>query len=318
MVDKQRGIGWLWHSFLYEVNRATASLMYLLQGMESVRSSELLPYNKLPPDQQKCSACFPKLSYVDIPLSLSGIGFDYNDILKHEGEAEQLAFKGWVEQVYFLWESQFRNELKGNLEGSDIILPESDSIGDFRLVRNDLIHNNGVASEDNSGKCTVLKWYDPGERIILGMNHVFDFLNHMGFMTTTPGYLDHGPFAAWTIFPGMEDSLGDRPVPRIVSLRTSIDKELDDGSSRHVISVVFENGVFVNVPVHYAASGHPLRERIEFIDNTHIDEDGNLRFANGVVKYRVSLYREAVDALFKKGPKIEGIGVPGPAFRFRR
>ena len=48
MTSRQRRIGSLWHSFLYEVNKTTASLMYLLQGMESVRNSELSSYNNLP------------------------------------------------------------------------------------------------------------------------------------------------------------------------------------------------------------------------------------------------------------------------------
>ena len=84
---------------------------------------------------------------------MSGIGFDPNSVLEREGEAEQLAFKGWVEQVYFLWESQFRNELKDAHEGPGIIRPEGDAIGDFRLIRNDLIYNNGVASKEYSGTC---------------------------------------------------------------------------------------------------------------------------------------------------------------------
>ena len=271
MAERQRNRGLLWHSFLYEVNKATASLMYLLQGMESVRNSELLPYNKMPPGQQQYAACFPKLSYVDVPLSMSGIGFDLNEVLKREGEAEQLAFKGWVEQVYFLWESQFRNEMKGSFSGPGTIRPEGDAIGDFRHIRNDLIHNNGVASEDASGKCTVLTWFKPGERIVLGMRHVFDFLNQMGFMTKMPGFLDDGPAAAWTLFPGMEEGLANGPVPRLVSLRTSMDKELDDGSSWHVVSVVFENGVFGNIPVQYADNGSSPRQRIEFFNKTVID-----------------------------------------------
>ncbi len=309
----------LWHSFLYEVNRATASLMYLLQGMESVRFSELSPYNQLPPVQQQYAACFPKLSYVDVPLSLPGIPFDPNGILKRGGESEQLAFKGWAEQVYnCIWESRYRNEMRDSLEGPDTIRPQADPIGDFRLIRDDLIHNGGVASADKTGKCTVLKWFEPGDRIVLEMNHVFDFLNQMGLMSEMPGFLADGAAAAWTVFPGMEDTIRNRPVPRLVSIRTSLDKQLEDGSTYYVVSVVFENGVFVNIPVAYPPDGSSVQERIGFFDKTLIDGDGNLRFANGSVKDRESLYREAVNALFKKGPKIEGIGIPGPAFRFRR
>ena len=309
----------LWHSFLYEVNRATASLMYLLQGMESVRISELSPYNQLPPVQQQYAACFPKLSYVDVPLSLSGIPFDPNDMLKRGGESEQLAFMGWVEQVYnCIWESRYRNEMRDSLEGPDTIRPQADPIGDFRLIRDDLVHNGGVASADKTGKCTVLKWFEPGDRIVLEMHHVFDFLNQMTFMTTMPGFLADGAAAAWVVFPDMEDTIRNRPVPRLVSISTSMDKQLEDGSTYHVVSVVFENGVFVNIPVAYPPDGSSVQERIRFFNKTFIDEDGNLRFANGRVKDRESLYREAIDALFKKGPKIDGIGVPGPWFQFRK
>ena len=298
---------------------ATPSLMYLLQGMESVRDSELSPYNRLPPVQKQYAACFPKLSYVDVPLSLSGIPFDPNDLLKREGETEQLAFKGWIEQIYnCTWESQYRNELKDSFEGPDIIQPQTDPIGDLRMVRNDLIHNGGVASAESTGKCRVLKWFEPGDSIILGMRHVFDFLNQMAFLSTNPGFLGDGSVAHWTVFPGMEDAIANKPIPKLASLRTSFNKELEGGSTWHVMSIVFENGVFVSIPVDYAANGRPLKERIEFINKTCIDGDGNVRFPNGSVKDRRSLYREAVNALFHKGPKIDGIGIPGPWFRFRK
>ena len=317
MEQRNTDIGLVWHSFSYEVNRATASLMYLLQGMESVRKSELPPSEGMPADYRQFATCFPKLPSLDVQLSLSGTGFDLNDVLKSEGEAEQLAFKGWVEQVYFLWESRYRNELKDSLEGSGIIRPEGDAIGDFRLIRNDLIHNHGVASEEHSGKCTTLKWFEPCDRIVLGMRHVFDFLNQMGLMTTMTGFLNDGPVAAWTIFPDVETVLRSRPVPPIVSLRTSMVEEQEDGSSWHALHIVFDNGVFANIPLDYRNDGSSLPERIEFVRKTHIDLDGNLCFANGIVKDRMSVYSEAVDALVGKGPRI-GLPVPGPAYRIRK
>jgi hypothetical protein len=318
MEQEQRKRGLFWHEFLYEINRATASLMYLLQGMESVRKTELAPYNGINPEHRQFAASFPKLSYVDVPLCVSGPGFDLNDVLRREGDAEQLAYKGWVEQIYFLWESRFRNEMNEDLQGPDTIRPEGDAIGDFRLIRNDLIHKNGVASVEYSGRCEVLKWFKPGECIILGMHHVLDFLNQMGFMTKSPGFLSHGPNAGWTVFPGMEEDLASRSVPRLVSLRPSMDRVLDDGSSWHVVSVVFENGVFVDLPVCYGNDGSTVQQRIDLFNKTSIDDNGNLRFANGLVKDRERLYEEAVKALSDKGPKLEGLGVPGPAFRFRR
>ena len=318
MGEGKKDMSLLWHSFLYDVYRATASLMYLLQGMESVRNSELDPYNRLPAEQKQYAACFPKTPYVSVPLCLSGVSFDLNELLRREGEAEQLALKGWVEQIYnCIWESRYRNDLKMMFEGTDIIRPQGDPIGDLRLIRNDLVHNGGVASADNTGKCKVLIWFNAGESMTLGMHHVLDFLNQMGFMSTMPGFLDDGATAGWTVFPGMEKDFANMPTPKLVSLRTSFAREQENGSTWHVISVVFENGVFVNVPVDYAPNGHPLRERIEWINETRIDEDGNVRFPNGDIKDRDALYREAVDTLLKKEPKSEGIGIPGPAFRFR-
>ena len=318
MTDRNNDNGLFWHKFLYEINRATASLFYLLQGMETVRKEELAAYDIVKPAQRPFAPCFAKLSYLPVPLSMSGTGFDLNYVLRREGEAEQMAFKGWVEQVYFLWESQFRNQLKERLRGADIIRPEGDAIGDFRLVRNDLIHNDGVASSEYSGKCRVLNWFTPGEPIIIGTRHVLDFLNQMGFLTRTPGFLDDGSAAAWTIFPGMERELAKRPAPNLISFRMSIDNQLEDGSSWHVASVVFENGVFANIPVYYADDGKSLAEHIEFLSESFIDGDGNLVLATGIMKDREILYKEAVIALSGRGHKIEGLGVPGPAFRIRK
>ena len=284
-----------------------------------MRSRELTPYNQLPPVQQQNSACFPQISYVDVPLCLSGPSFDLNEVLKREGEAEQLAFKGWVEQVYnCIWDSQYRNVMRDRLEGSDIIPPEAGPIGDLRLIRNDLVHNGAVASAARTGRCTVLKWFRLGEDIVLGMRHVLDFLNQIGFMTTMPGFRDDGSNAAWTVFPGMENELINRVIPEIVSIRTALVRELDDGSTWHALCVVFENGVFANFPVSYPSDGTSIMERNEFFSRTSVDDGGNLRFANGTVSHRQTLYREAVSVLFNGGQQIEGMSVPGPWFRIRR
>ena len=112
-MPNNNDISGLWHAFQYDLYQATASLLYLLQGMETVRVHELAPYNALPAVQKTYAACFPKASYISVPLSMSGPSFDLNRILRREGEAEQLAFKGWVEQVYnAVWDGRYRNDLK--------------------------------------------------------------------------------------------------------------------------------------------------------------------------------------------------------------
>ena len=72
-MSNNSDISGLWHAFQYDLYRVTASLLYLLQGMETVRARELAPYNALPAVQKTHAACFPKVSYVGVPLSLSGL-----------------------------------------------------------------------------------------------------------------------------------------------------------------------------------------------------------------------------------------------------
>ena len=83
------------------------------------------------------------------------------DLYGPRGTAAQMAYTGWIAGVYARWEHRYRRDLKESL-AEDAILPEMDAFGDLMHVRNDLLHNNGVASADHCGKCTILKWFGPG------------------------------------------------------------------------------------------------------------------------------------------------------------
>ena len=50
-----------WNSFLYEVNKATIALMYLLQGMEAARNSELDSYVEVDTGQDLRGSLSPKV-----------------------------------------------------------------------------------------------------------------------------------------------------------------------------------------------------------------------------------------------------------------
>ena len=318
-MDNQNDMTLPWHSFIYQVNRATASLMYLLQGMESVRNRELPSYDELPSARRGSFSSFAKPPGVDVLLVLSGQSFDPHDMLDPEGEAEQLAFKGWVEQVYnHIWEAQYRNQLKDALGGGNAIRPLGQPFGELGLIRNDLIHNKGIASADKTGRCTLLRWFKPGDRIVLGMHHVFDFLNQMAFMNLVGGFVAGGPYATWSIIEVSENVLRERAVPRLVSSRVALDRRLDDGSVYYVVTVVFENGVFAHWPFHEGPSERTWPEWIEFVNETRIDEEGNLRLAGGRVFHWQTLYHGSVEALLNPGPSPEGIQDSGPWFQFRK
>jgi hypothetical protein len=48
-----------------------------------------------------------------------------------------------------------------------------DAIGDLRHLRNDVTHNRGIATKDESGKCVLLKdWFAIGGYIEVGISRV--------------------------------------------------------------------------------------------------------------------------------------------------
>ena len=60
--------------------------------MEYVRRSELPRYGRQTAEAKETSAEFAKLSYFDLPLSLSGRHYDLDNFLGREGFVEQVAF----------------------------------------------------------------------------------------------------------------------------------------------------------------------------------------------------------------------------------
>ena len=94
-----------WDGLTLEINRATASLLCLLRGMESVREYVLPWYNSLPEEMRPAVGTPVAPSYLATAPSLSGASLDLNGMLGAGGETEQLAFTGWVEEVYnTIWE----------------------------------------------------------------------------------------------------------------------------------------------------------------------------------------------------------------------
>lgn len=296
------------HSELvYEVNRATSLLAWLLSGIETMRTW----YG------DSSDGTLPPLSYLPTKPWLHGASI--HDVLKREGEAEQMAFKGWVEQVYQLvWDSDIRNKFYAHFKRTPndgtIIRPQMDAFGDFRLIRDDLIHNGEIASDEKTGKCIVLKWFMPGDKIVLGMRHLLDFYNQAGLIKTTTNNVEF--LSGW--IPHVESD----PVPNIVSIRTEPFR-MDNPEQQPVILValVFEDGVYANIPCPWMdpENEHTWQEVQDTAKNITIDANGNLRFPNGFVKDRASIYTDAFKAIRGEFPKIDGLGgVPSPWMRFAK
>ena len=315
MTARQASPGQIWNSFSYEVNRSTALLMFLLQGMESLRNSATLPVVRI---HEKGSVTefkggFPNLSLFSISPIFSGI--DFNSLLEREGEAEQLAFKGWVEQVYnIVWESRHRNSLEATLDEDDAIRPQLAVLGDLRLIRNDLIHS-GIATEGETGRCKVLIWFDPSEPIILGMRHVFDFLNQMGWMVSSPSISEDYKVFNWDLSVAKDKvSISDQGRPKIISVRTIIDSDSDNGDIQYMISIVFEDGFFAQSMVDMSPISRPGdsdQDKSEIFNGATIDRDGNLQFSTRTISSS-ELYDWWIGA-----ERVRGKGMPGPWIKFR-
>lgn len=300
-IEINRAIDEIESDFLYDVNKATVALFYLLQGMEAL--SYVFEDNQVRPG---VAAAGPQLCHLTTFPAVSTKG---PDMLGPSGEAAQLAFKGWMADIYSKWEKSRTKTC--DLLGEEGISVQVDCMGDLRHIRNDLIHS-GFATEEHSGKCTVLKWFKPGERIVLTTDHVFDLLNQMKFITL-PVQIDGlagGRTVSWLLAPGaVKPSSLDEGQTRIVSYRMDVDRDGEDGSIRYMLSCVFRDGVFgqgqVEVPV------NPK----QYLEG-HINKNGNIAFTGGHVLSADKIYDTCYDYL--SGDRKDGPGIAGPDAKYTK
>ena len=301
-IEVSRAVDEIEAGFLYDVPEATVALFYLLQGMEI--ASRI--YDKDPDDRKGAQLAGPSLSHLRTFPAVSTTGAD---MLGPNGEATQLAFKGWVADVFATWE-RARSKTR-ELLGEEGIRPTVDCMGDFRHIRNDLIHS-GFATEEDSGKCKVLKWFKPGERMVLTTDHVFDLLNQMNLITL-PIQMNVSAgrrIASWMLMPdAVEPKSSGKGQVRMVSVRMDVDADGPDGSRRYMVSCVFSDGVYgqgeVEVPV----------EPEQFLGGG-IDRDGDITFPGGQVLGAGKLY-DACYGYLKDDRKI-GPGILGPDVRYTK
>ena len=171
--------------------------------MEYVRRSELPRYGRQTTEAKETSAEFAKLSYVDLPLSLSGRHFDLDNFLGREGNVEQVAFKGWIEEVFFLWESQYRNQLRDVFSS-----PQGRKGIASILVSQDSFSARDVAMLD---QVTKKMKFD----IVLSPNFAWDST----FKTLSSGK---------DLYPEFPISNPDRPVPTPRCCLSQLDPSLPD------------------------------------------------------------------------------------------
>lgn len=247
--------------FYHEVTKTTTLLMYLIAGIENAYNNKRRVVNAV-------DFSPPNVSSIDIFPFL--IGCDKEDLLGHGGEAEQMAYKAWVLQIYNnIWEGHSRNEYSQTSENPRAIPWEIDAMGDFRHIRNDLVHNNGIATKKEIGKCKTLRWFKPGDKIVFGMCHVLDFLNQIGFLSRCPvNITDQQAHKGhiWYLKGHKQSLLEKASTAKIISVRIEQDKNPDTGDLQFPMEVVFDNGVFGDGILHSITFDEGLspRGKIEF------------------------------------------------------
>ena len=303
-LETSQAIEIIEEGFLYDVTKATVALFYLLQGMEIASGLYLEGPEGQGSDQ--ISMAGPLLAHLKTFPAVSTTG---PDMLGSNGEAVQLAFKGWVADIYGKWEKS-RSETR-KLLGDEGIRPEVDCMGDFRHIRHDLVHS-GSATKEHSGKCKAFKWFKPGEQIILTTDHVLDFLNQLGFFKL-PTFLN-GPtghqIVSWTLLPNAVKTASlEGEQGRLISARMDVDTDGEQGSRRYMMSCVFSDGVFGEGPVEV-----PVEPKL-FLEG-YVDKDGNLAFPSGQVISAGKLYEACYDYLV--GKHGSGPGILGPDVKYMK
>lgn len=95
----------------------------------------------------------------------------------HNGPIETRLGHLWIMSFYALWDDEYRPRLAA-LHGRSRDEEQYDLFGDLRHLRNDAVHNGGVASGRETGKCIVLRhWFQPNEMIRLEGRHFAEFFD---------------------------------------------------------------------------------------------------------------------------------------------
>ena len=313
----------LWRSFQYDVNAATNSLLHMLDGIHAKHLTEkrrLLQTGHASggadsalgdASRSRGNICagptYPKLRTLPVLIG---------DLLitrtAPDGPMEQSVFKGWISQVYDLWESHYRTQLKHQsryLTGA--IRPRQHVLGDLRHIRNNLLHN-GIAKQGEAASCEILRWFGEGERMHVRLRHVLDFLNQMAWLSENPVVSPEGYGRASIWVTDKEGDVED-PAPALVSVRPLVDPQQEDPAFRYGATMVFENGVFGQIPMgpEREETEAQAKERALKWQKMTVDERGDLCIPDYATVGAAQLYFACL-----KGEKQPGPGIWSPRVQF--
>ena len=224
--------------FMTLAMESTHKLFYLLEGVETT-------YRRYLSDGVERGfgqAHGPSKLIVAPMSSIDDRRYSADEEYGLEGRLAQLAYVGWVAEVAGRWE-KWRKKYSGWESGKSGV--KADLMGDFVWMRNDLLHNGGIATKENTGKCKILKWFNPDDQMVLRLNHVLEFLHHLGVWP-------HGLISAvtnriihWVVREQTLDDLARRMAfaPSATSFAVRKESHHISGKPSLLLSVIYEDGV---------------------------------------------------------------------------
>ena len=313
----------LWLGFQNDVNFVTDSLLHLLDG---IHAKHLTERQRL---TQVLANSGGALKTLDDAVRAAGDGFtrpgypSLRAFLELRGEPlylrtapggpmEQMAFKGWVAEVWDLWESQYRTQLAhDNREVPGAIPPRQQVLGDLRHIRNNFLHN-GIAKRREAASCEVLRWFSEGEAIHIRLRHVLDFFNQMGWLNENSFIQgEEGRASTWHID---REGRPSEPVPALVSVRPVVDPLEQDSRYRYGAGAAFEDGVFGTTPMgpESRESDAQVKDRTRKWLKMTVNERGNIEVPELGPVSAATLYRG-----YMEGKQHSRRGIWGPWVEFR-
>ena len=225
------------------------------------------------------------IANMDVSLGIEGIS-----VKELEESTEQLIYRGWITSIIRIWDI-YRSEMAKHglsevVENQQI---QQDVMGDLNKIRNAFTHGHNIVNEnDNRVKnCKILKWFKPGEKLILTILHVFEFLHHFGLLTPLiikikkDSEANQSDFKlVWLI---KKDAILHSVRRKIISLKDSGTTEGEP--DQRSILILFDNGLF--------GEFNPRELNINSFQTVEITK-GNLKFDNGTIIKSRDLYRYLV------------------------
>lgn len=296
------------NDFMRQVAEATSALFLLLEGVELV-ASRIVDGTRKPPTERGFGPSSMSIGFMSAHVEQGGV----TPLDKYIDRMAQLAYLGWVSAVDGAWEKVRTNPPYDKKDEGLRHGQEATLLGDFHKMRNDLLKNRGVAQEENSGKCTILKWFEGGEPMRLTTGHVLDFLHKLGGYPLASVSPDGRRMVSWVV-----DKEGQIPPDalRIVSFECGIESVPDNkgGGFGLFLWIVFADGIAWTVLVDQADSPDELKKGLQALrEPPRLDGFGAPILPSGEFMDIPATYMQARESLLRGNSPFS----PGVPVRFR-